>query len=169
MRNRFSTTRWLTFALIASTASLFAQERGTIRGTVLDPSGAVVSNARVTATNTATGVSDSAQTTGAGFYSIGQLLPGIYRVEAEAAGFKKPVRDDVRVNVAAVVGVDFTLEVGETNQSVTVEAEAPLLRSETAEVGTAIPPKSMIDLPLIANGGRAPVAFFFMSPGAQGS
>jgi Carboxypeptidase regulatory-like domain len=144
-------------------------ERGTIRGTVTDATGAVVIGATVKAINPETGVESSTVTTAAGFYSIPQLKPGIYRVEVEQASFKKSVRQNVTVNVAATVGLDFQLELGELTQEVSVTASAPQLKSETSEVSTAINPKTFNDLPLPVAGGRSAESFIFLAPGTTGN
>ena len=124
--------------LAASPKIAVAQsERGTIRGAVTDATGAVVVGATVKAINPETGVESSTVTTAAGLYSIPQLKPGIYRVEVEQASFKKTVRQNVTVNVAATVGLDFQLELGELTQEINVTESAPQLKSETSEVSTA--------------------------------
>jgi hypothetical protein len=90
-------------------------------------------------------------------------------VEAEQVGFKKLVRENVVVEVSAVVALDLYLDVGEVTERVMVTAAAPLLKSETSDVSIAVNPKSYTDLPLSAGGGRAPENFLFLSPGATGS
>src|SRR5437588_12621780 len=110
-----SLTFLLTFVVLA--LNLSAQERGTIRGVVLDPSGAAAPDAKVTATELATDVATSAYTTAAGLYSVAQLRPGTYRVAVEKTSFKRAVRDNVVVALGAVVGVDFTLEVGKIGRA----------------------------------------------------
>ena len=155
--------------VLAFALNLQAQgERGTIRGTVLDPTGAAVPGATVTVTNTTTGVSKTTTTTGSGLYNVTQLRPETYTVSVELAGFKRAVQDGVEVNVAAVVGLDFTLELGAVAETVEVTAVAPQLRTETTEVGTIIPQVVLTDLPLaVGGGGRAPLQFIFLTPGAS--
>jgi len=156
--------------LAASPKIAVAQsERGTIRGTVTDATGAVVVGATVKAINPETGVESSTVTTAAGLYSIPQLKPGIYRVEVEQASFKKTVRQNVTVNVAATVGLDFQLELGELTQEISVTESAPQLKSETSEVSTAINPKTFNDLPLPVTGGRSSESFIFLAPGTTGN
>src|SRR5437870_4504891 len=125
-------------------------ERGTIRGTVVDQSGAAVGGAHVAAVNAGTGVRTSTVSTESGNYTIPNLPPGQYAVEVEHPGFKKLVRENVRVDVAGVIGLDLPLQVGEVTDRVTVEAAAPLLKSESSDVTTGINPKTFIDLPLNA-------------------
>ncbi|MGE0404857.1 MAG: carboxypeptidase-like regulatory domain-containing protein, partial [Candidatus Korobacteraceae bacterium] len=122
----------VTFAVF-STASAWAQtDRGSIRGTVLDPTGAVVANANITVTSLATGTSSSMESTSAGTYNFTALPSGVYRVEVQQAGFKSLVRENVTVSAANITGLDLTLEVGNTSEVVNVSAEAPLLQTESS-------------------------------------
>ena len=90
---------------------LFGQsERGTITGSVLDASAAVVPGARVTVTNTATGVSSATTTTDAGVYTAASLPVGQYSVRVEKDGFKPALRSGITVNAATTIRVDVTLE-----------------------------------------------------------
>src|SRR5579884_2752223 len=98
-----------------------AQE-GTILGTVSDPSGAVVPNATVVVTNTGTNQSRRVTTNTEGQYVAPGLQIGHYTVRAEMSGFKPAEQRDVTLNVGDQDRVDFHLEVGNTQESVTVEA-----------------------------------------------
>jgi len=146
---------------------MYAQsERGSIRGTVEDATGAVVPNAEVTAINVATNVRTATHSTESGNYNIPQLPPGSYTVVAERSGFKKTVLDNVLVQVAEVVGLDLRMEVGQVNESVTVSASAAILQSETSEVATDVNPRAYTDLPISSAGGaRSSEAFMYLSPG----
>lgn len=149
---------------------VFAQtDNGSIRGTVQDSSGAAVTGAKVVAVNIATGVQSATVSGDAGNYSIPQLRAGMYRVEAEQTGFKRLIRENVRVEVAGVAALDLTLEVGGVSESITVSEAAPQLKAETSDVSTGVNPKTFIDLPLNAAGGRAPESFIFLAPGTTGS
>lgn len=151
-------------------AVLFAQtDNGSIRGTVQDTSGAAVAGARVVAVNVDTGVQSTTVSGDAGNYNFPQVRPGTYRVEAEHAGFKRLIRENVRVDVAGVSALDLTLDVGGVSESVTVSDAAPQLRAESSDVVTSVNPKAFIDLPLNAAGGRAPESFIFLAPGTTGS
>jgi hypothetical protein len=162
-------TRFVSLLLFYGAAIYGQSERGTIRGTVLDSSGAVVPGAKVTATSSATGIEAITVSTSAGNYNIPQLPPGNYAVQVEASGFKKLVRENVIVEVSGVTPLDLNLEVGQVNEQVTVTTAAPILKSETTDVSVDINPKSYNDLPLTSAagfvGGRAPEAFIFLSPG----
>src|SRR5262249_48970154 len=127
----------------------WAQEtRGTINGRVTDPSGAVIPGAAVVVTNTAMGTKTSVTTNQDGIYQAPFLIPGLYNVEANSQGFKQAVRGTIEVPVADRLEVSLELQVGASDQSVTVTAETPLLNSETASVGTVMDSKRVADLPL---------------------
>ena len=142
---------------------------GSIQGTVLDNSGAVVPGATVTATNVATGVATTRVTTAAGVYAVSPLPPGEYRVEVRLEGFQPYVRETVLVDALAVVGLNVTLEVGGLAQEVTVSAESPTLRTADARLGQTIRNDVYTALPLVMNTGgpRDPTAFMFLMPGVQ--
>src|SRR4051794_26286955 len=113
--------------LLASTSWLFSQSsEGRILGTVSDQSGAVVSQAQVTVTNTTTNVSRVLLTTSAGEYVASNLEPGPYRVVAEMTGFKKAASTQVLVEVSRDVRIDLKLEAGTINETVEVNAEGSL-------------------------------------------
>src|SRR5687767_6652174 len=113
-------------------------ERGAIRGTVTDSSGAVAAAAKVTAISAATKIVTSTVTTEAGNYNIPQLPPGVYTVEVEKQGFKKVIRANVVVEVSGVTGLDLTLQIGELSESITISDAASQLKSETSEVSTSV-------------------------------
>ena len=150
--------RVLTLALILFTAtfSVFAQsDRGTITGTIADPAGAVVANAAIEAKNTATGAIYQAASSGTGNYTIPQLPAGAYDLTVTVPGFKKYVRSGLQVEVAGTVRIDAVLEVGNATESVTVEAAAPLLKTEGGEVSTNIATNTLDDLPILTLTGSA--------------
>ena len=156
--------------VLAFALNLQAQvgERGVIRGTVLDPTGAAVPGATVTVTNVTTGVSLTTTTSASGLYNVANLRPETYVVSVELAGFKRAVQAGVEVNVSQVVGIDITLELGAVAESVEVTAVAPQLRTETTEVGSVLPQVVMTDIPLEVGGrGRQPLQFIFLTPGAS--
>src|SRR5881397_889103 len=151
--------------------SAFAQiNRGTIKGTVTDQSGAVVAGASVTATHVATGVDSKATTENNGSFTIPFLPPGVYRVTVEQQGFKKAVFENITLPVGDTIRQDVTLAVGEVSQTVSVEAEVIALKPETSELGTTISGQQVLDLPLAGNQGeqRNPIAFMTLIPGVTG-
>ena len=129
-------------------AIAFAQTGGQITGEVRDPSGALVPNAAVTVTNTATNVARSTETNTAGLYSFPDLTPGMYDVKVVAAGFATVVRTGIELQVQQAARVDFALAVGQAQQTIEVAANAALLATENATVGTVIEEARIMDLPL---------------------
>jgi carboxypeptidase family protein/TonB-dependent receptor-like protein len=110
--------------LLFATPAFAQRTTGTLRGQVLDPAGAVVADARVTATNKGTGVSQTIVTTSAGTYYFPSVLPGSYAVTVEATGFKKYVKTDVPVLADQENVADARLELGVISQTVEVNASA---------------------------------------------
>ncbi len=129
-------------------AGVSAQTVGEITGEVKDPSGANVSSASVTATNTATNVSRSTATNSAGVYSFPDLAPGTYQVKVVAPGFDTVVKTKIELQVQQTARIDFTLSVGQTTQTIEVSASAVLLNTEDATVGTVIEERRITELPL---------------------
>ena len=125
-----------------------AQTSGTITGEVKDQTGAMVPNAAVTATNTATNVARTTLTNTSGVYSFPGLIPGTYQVKVAAGGFQTAVTNNIELQVQQTARVDFSLAVGQGSQTVEVAANAALLATENATVGTVIEEKSIMELPL---------------------
>jgi len=158
-------------------AMLLAQsDRGTITGTVVDPGDAMVPNAVIVAKNRETGAVSQTVSTQTGNFSLPSLPAGIYDITVEAPGFKKYSRPGTQVQVAEVIRVDARLEVGSASESVTVQAEAPMLSTENAEQSMNVNGNRINALPLNFGGGggstgaiRDPLAFIVLSPGVAGS
>ena len=112
-------------------AIAFAQTGGQITGEIRDPSGALVPNASVTVTNTATNVARSTETNSAGLYSFPDLSPGVYDVKVAMAGFATVVRMGIELQVQQVARIDFALIVGQAQQTIEVAADAALLSAST--------------------------------------
>ncbi len=129
--------RMLLAFVVLATVTLSAQTfRGTILGTVTDPSGAVVSGAKVTVRNTSTGLERTAQTSADGSYSIPELPIGTYSVTVSQAGFQTSVTTNVTVDVATERRVDFTLKTGEVSTRVEVSGEfLPQVETTSAVLG----------------------------------
>jgi Carboxypeptidase regulatory-like domain len=127
---------------------------GTINGFVKDPSGAVVVGANVTATNAATGVTTSASSNEAGFYSIPQLIPGGYSVRISATGFKQLDRTGIVLDVDSVVRADVELALGSTNETVTVSSDPAVLKTEKADLGGVISDRTLTRLPILSRNVR---------------
>jgi len=140
-------------------ATAFAQaDRGTLTGTVTDPHGALMPTAQVSIRNPETGLQYETITTSTGNYSVPQLPAGAYDLSVSAPGFKKYTQHGVNVGVAQTVRVDVLMEIGSANESVTVSADAPLLKTESAEQSYNIETERMNALPLNF-GARGPGSF----------
>jgi hypothetical protein len=143
-------------AVFSCAVAAFAQgDRGTITGTISDPAGAVVAAAPVQAKNVATGALYDAASTETGNYTLSQLPAGAYEVAVSVPGFKKYVRTGLTVEVAATVRVDISLEVGSTQESVTVDAVAPLLKTESGEMSHNVTTETLDNLPVLGVGASA--------------
>jgi hypothetical protein len=144
-------------------ASAFCQE-ATITGTVTDPSGAVVPGVKVIATNTDKNQTTDASTNDAGQFTFPSLVIGHYSVKAEVSGFKSFEKNDINLEVGDRARVDVQLQVGNTKDSVTVEAAAIAVQSESGEVSDVITGKEMTQL---ATNGRSIYALTTLTPGAS--
>src|SRR5580704_777854 len=143
---------------------------GTITGTVTDPSSSVVSGAAVEATNVETGALYTAASTNTGNYAIPNLPVGNYTVTAKAPGFKTYAHTNLAITAGQVLKEDVSLQVGSSAESVTVSAEASLLKTESGETAHNITLKEMDELPLltITAGYRNPYATLTTLPGSSG-
>jgi hypothetical protein len=149
---------------VALLASAHAQTiTASITGTVSDPTGAVMPNARVVATNTATNLTYEATTNQSGVYNLVFLPVGNYTVSAENPGFKRIVVGPFGLEVNQVARVDVQLEVGETTQSVEITDFAPVLQTDSTETGEVLTSTNLTALPL---NGRNFVSLTLLMPGA---
>jgi hypothetical protein len=115
--------------------------------TVDDPSGAIISRAKILVTNVdPTVIAGTTTTNDHGFYQVSFLLPGNYSVIAESTGFKKVDRVGIRVDASACITVNLTLTVGSTTENVTVSGESPLLNTTSGDLGQLIPQKVVTDV-----------------------
>jgi len=141
-----------------------ADPTGTIAGTILDPSGAAVANARVTATATATGLTRETLSSNTGAFVIPLLPAGSYSIMAEAAGFERYEQRGIDVKTDQNSTVSFTLKIGSSTQSVTVEANAQMIETRSGSLSQVITQDKIIDLPL---NGRNAAALILLTPGTQ--
>src|SRR5215470_13789637 len=141
---------------------------GSISGTVLDPTGAVVPNAKVAAENTATGQTITVETNDSGYFSLRNVPPGSYKVTVESKNFRVVRLDKVDVSVAhdSMLG-ELKLQLAQTAEAVVVESGAPLMETTTAQVTTTFGTKEVADLPL--NGGYDAVTLFIPGVADTGS
>jgi hypothetical protein len=145
--------------------SAFAQsDNASISGIVKDPSGAVVAGASVTVTNEGTGFERKTTTNESGFYTITNIQPGFYNVTVEAPGFKKFETTRNRLEAAIPRQVNVDLTVGQVSESVTVEANAAQLNTESATVGKTVEQQQIQNLAL---NGRNPLFLAVLKPGVR--
>jgi hypothetical protein len=137
----------------------------TLVGSVLDPSGAAIPSAQVTANNIETNVEHRSVSDKNGDYSIGQLPPGTYTITVEAQGFSKLVQTGVALQVNQQTRMNLTLTIGQQTQQIEVNAAPPLLNTESSSVGTVVGQQLVNQLPL---NGRNFVQLATLSPGVTG-
>ncbi len=149
--------------LVGSATPARAQiDTGSIVGTVRDASGGVLPGVTVTATQQGTNTTGVAISSDRGEYVLPNLKIGAYAVAAEIPGFKRVIQQGVTLNVQQRLQVDFTLEVGDISENVTVSARAEVLQTQTAGIGLAVTQRTITDLPLL---GRRYAELAFLAPG----
>ena len=139
-------------------------DRGGVVGTVSDASGARVAGAKVTTTNLATNISESAVSDTQGNFSINSLLIGNYKVKAEKAGFAATVEPNVPVSVGGIAKINFVLQPGSETETVEVSAAAVELETQSSSLGTIESEKRIAELPL---NGRNFIALAYLGPGTN--
>jgi hypothetical protein len=143
----FSLRSAIAIGLLFATAVL-GQTFGDISGTVTDPAGAAVPEAKITAVNTATGAIRQGASNGSGVYSFPSLQPGVYNIRAEKEGFRTVNLNGIALEVQQSARLDIALTVGAVTESIEVVAESALLANENATIGTVIENKRIVELPL---------------------
>src|SRR6266446_3150818 len=152
------------FALLALTFSAFAQvQNGQLTGTVTDPSGAAIANAKVTVANPATGFSASTTSNSSGNYTVRELPVGTYKVTAEASGFKTVSNTDVAVNAGTIAHVDVKMTLGQAKEIVEVTGAAAAVNTEDSKLASTVSSTQINNLPL---NGRNVFDLMQMSTGA---
>jgi hypothetical protein len=143
-------------------------DRGTITGTITDPAHAVVPNATIHAKDTATGAEYETAATATGNYTLPLLLAGTYELTVTANGFQRYIQRGITVEVVQTLRIDITLKVGSATESVTVQADAGLLRTESAELNSNLSTERVDALPNTTTNVRDPFEFAGMMPGVTG-
>jgi len=138
--------------LLAPSAAFAGQAvNATLLGTVTDSSGAAVANAKVLLVETNTGINHDTRTNDSGNYVLPDLPPGVYKVTVEQSGFKRASRAGIDVIVNTTQRVDLVLQPGDVSETITVEAETPILQTERADTGRKIETVLTENLPLGTN------------------
>ncbi|MBI4908344.1 MAG: TonB-dependent receptor [Acidobacteria bacterium] len=159
---RFRTVCALAAFAIWATPLMAQTFQAQITGVVQDPTGAVIPNAKITATNVATGVVFSTESNALGIYRLPALPPAQYRLTATTIGFKSFEQGPITLQVNDVVEIQITLQVGDASEKVQVSASAELLQTATATVGQVVNTRAIENLPLNV---RDPLALVGLTAG----
>jgi hypothetical protein len=152
-------------ALLGCSRTILAQiNTGKISGVVADSTGAVIADVRVVASNDATRVVTTAVTSSGGEYLLNFLVPGIYHVQVEQTGFQKAVQSQVIVNAGGTHSINFSMQIGDVSQVVTVRENAINVATETSELSQTFSHKDLDTLP---NLDRNPLYQMNLIPGAS--
>src|SRR6266446_6432396 len=151
----------LTYLCVTS-VSRAQDATGRVIGVVTDPAGAVVPGARITVTNSATGVSRETISAGDGSYQVLLLPIGSYTVAAEARGFRKIVTEPRQLEINQALRIDVKMEIGSTTESVTVEVQTSTVDTVSATLGQSVTGAEIQSAPL---NGRNVLDLALMAPG----
>lgn len=158
------------FGLAAGITGFAQSGRGTITGTVTDANGAVIQGAAITLTETHTGSVYNGKSGPEGLFNFPELPPGTYALDVTASGFEAYRRVGIDVLVGSMSTVNAQLVVGSAQTSVTVNADASHLETDSSEVGFTMSPQVLESLPLPFGGEiRNPLEFAALAPGFAGS
>lgn len=145
-------------------------DKATITGTISDPSGALITGAKIVVTNTLTGVTYGSVSNGVGFYSVQNVPVGSYTVSVSHAGFATLARPNLELVAGQVLLLNAKLQVGTTAETVTVTTTPTLLENETSNLGMTVDADAITDLPMDDSGGRNASSLFFSTiPVMRGS
>jgi hypothetical protein len=153
----------VTVFLLFSNFCAFAQSpNGSIRGIVFDPDARSIPDAEVIVVNDATGVKYVTSTNGSGIYAVENLPPGPYRIQVSKFGFKGIIKPDITLNVQDALSLNFTLPIGASSVTVTVEGGAPFIDTTDATVSTVVDRQFAENLPM---NGRSFQTLIYLTPG----
>jgi hypothetical protein len=163
----------LLLTILAICVGSFAQStRGSLAGNVTDTSGAVISGAKIVAVGIDTGITNQTVTTSSGVYHFPELAIGRYNVTVTAPGFNAAAEKDVLITINSTTALNVTLKPGAVTESVTIDASAPTIESETSDISGTISKQQIEDLPIAVDAGvgglRSPESFSFLVPGTTG-
>jgi outer membrane receptor protein involved in Fe transport len=137
------------FAVLALTFSAFAQvQNGQFTGTVSDPTGAAIANAKVTVNNAAIDLNLTTTTNSSGNYTVKEVPPGVYKLTVEAPGFKTVSNAGVTANAGTIAHVDFKMLIGKASEVIEVTGEAAAVNTEDSKLATTVSSTQINNLPL---------------------
>jgi hypothetical protein len=152
------------FAVVALSFSAFAQvQNGQFAGTITDPTGAAIANAKITIKNTGTDLTFSATTNASGNYLVNSVPIGTYTLTAEAPGFKTFTNNNIVLNAGTIAHVDFKLQIGKASEVVEVSGEVSAVNTEDSKLASTIGSTQIANLPL---NGRNVYDLMQQAPGA---
>ncbi|MFI5092508.1 MAG: carboxypeptidase regulatory-like domain-containing protein [Candidatus Acidiferrum sp.] len=161
-------TVWTRLALLLFSLAFgglaHAQSAASLNGTVTDPTGAAIPNAKVTATNQATGVASSTQSDQAGAYLFPALPIGVYRIDVSATNFQSAAISNLKLEVATAVTQNVQLKVGEATEKIEIVADAAIIDTATNSMSQVINDKTVQDIPL---NGRHFTDLSLLTPGTM--
>jgi len=146
--SRFLVAGFIILGVLASSPAFAQVDMGSIQGTVLDSSGAVIPNAKVSLTNQATNLTVTTKSNASGVYIFTPIRIGQYTITGESPGFAKTVQSNLTVNVQQQLVVNLTLKPGAVTQTVEVTGAPPALQTQDASVGQVVNSRSVNNLPL---------------------
>jgi len=164
MRNHFVRGMLVFAGLCCGQVAYSQTPTAQITGRVTDPSDAVISGARITVTNVATGIDRRTISNEEGYYTVPALPPGTYRMDLQMAGFTPMSRTGIILAVNQTAKIDFTMQIGTVTESLSVRATAPLLDAAEGALGTVVENAKIGNLPL---SGRNPFDLIMLTPGTQ--
>src|SRR5215510_8527699 len=136
-------------AILLVPAGLRAQTTfGTILGSVRDPDGAAMVGVKITVTNEGTSIAKSVLSDSSGNYEVTHLNPGPYTVAAESAGFQRYLHQHINLETEQTLRIDIQMRVGQVTETITIEAQAPVVESETGTISDVRTGRQMRELPL---------------------
>jgi Carboxypeptidase regulatory-like domain len=165
---RLGVTALLMLLLALALPSYGQSDRGSLTGLVTDSSGALIQRVTVTLTNAATNTARDVVTSDTGKYVFQELPAGTYNLSIKQSGFRTYVQTGITVGVSQAVTQNVSLQVGQVSETVEVNADAMMLRTESAEVSTSVTPEKLSALPVDFGGAmRNPMSFLRLVPGSS--
>ena len=149
--------------LVLSLGAMAQIQNGQFTGTVTDPSGAAISNAKVTVTNVGTNLSVTTTTGPTGLYKFNELPAGTYQITTEAQGFKTTTNKGLVLNAGTIQRTDFSMQLGQTREVIEVTGEAAAVNTEDSKLANTVAISQVANLPL---NGRNVYDLIQLAPGA---